>query len=67
MNLFSTLANIIQRRLLLASLMVILMLLIGGAGFHFLEGWGWLESLYTAAQTVTTVGYGDLTPANAGG
>jgi voltage-gated potassium channel len=62
MNLFSTLSKFTQRRLLLASLVVILMLVIGGVGFHFLEGWGWLDSFYTAAQTVTTVGYGDLTP-----
>lgn len=62
MNLFSTLSKITQQRLLLASLVIILMLMVGATGFHFLEGWGWLESLYTAAQTVTTVGYGDLTP-----
>jgi voltage-gated potassium channel len=62
MNLFSTLSKITQRRLLLASLVVILMLIIGGTGFHFLEGWGWLDSLYTAAQTVTTVGFGDMAP-----
>jgi voltage-gated potassium channel len=62
MNLFSTISKFTQRRLLLASFVVILMLLIGGVGFHFLEGWGWLDSFYTAAQTVTTVGYGDLTP-----
>src|SRR6266699_2783121 len=35
----------------------------GTLGFHLLEGWSIVDSFYVAAQTVTTVGYGDLTPA----
>ncbi|MCA1557004.1 MAG: potassium channel protein [Acidobacteria bacterium] len=34
----------------------------GTIGFHLIEGWSWADSLYTATQTVTTVGYGDITP-----
>lgn len=30
--------------------------------FNRLEGWSILDSLYVTAQTVTTVGFGDLTP-----
>jgi voltage-gated potassium channel len=30
--------------------------------FHLLEGWSIVDSLYVTAQTVTTVGYGDLAP-----
>ena len=30
--------------------------------FHLLEGWSIVDSLYVTAQTVTTVGYGDLSP-----
>ncbi|HKV36306.1 MAG TPA: potassium channel protein [Pyrinomonadaceae bacterium] len=30
--------------------------------FHVLEGWSIVDSLYLTAQTVTTVGYGDLAP-----
>ena len=37
-------------------------LALGTIGFHLLEGWSLLDSLYVSAQTVTTVGYGDLTP-----
>jgi len=37
----------------------------GAIGFHLIEGWSILDSLYAAAQTVTTVGYGDVTPATA--
>ena len=36
---------------------------VGAVGFHLIEGWSIFDSLYVAAQTVTTVGYGDLTPA----
>ena len=34
----------------------------GTVTFHLLEGWSILDSLYVTAQTVTTVGFGDLTP-----
>ena len=37
-------------------------LAIGTLAFHALEGWSILDSLYVTAQTVTTVGFGDLTP-----
>jgi voltage-gated potassium channel len=30
--------------------------------FHLIEGWSILDSLYVTAQTVTTVGFGDLAP-----
>jgi len=40
---------------------------LGTVAFHLLEGWSLLDSLYVSAQTVTTVGYGDLTPQTAGG
>lgn len=35
---------------------------VGTLGFHFIEGWPLLNSLYVATQTVTTVGYGDVAP-----
>jgi voltage-gated potassium channel len=35
---------------------------VGTVVFHHLEGWSILDSLYVTAQTVTTVGFGDLTP-----
>jgi voltage-gated potassium channel len=33
--------------------------------FHVLEGWSILDSLYVTVQTVTTVGFGDVTPRTA--
>jgi voltage-gated potassium channel len=37
-------------------------ILLGTVMFHVLEGWSILDSLYVTAQTVTTVGFGDLAP-----
>jgi voltage-gated potassium channel len=55
------------RRILLALLAVAIAIGFGAAGFYLIEGWSLLDSLYVAAQTVTTVGYGDLTPATRNG
>lgn len=43
-------------------LAIAVVLALGTLGFHLIEGWSWVDSLYTATQTVTTVGYGDLAP-----
>jgi voltage-gated potassium channel len=37
-------------------------MVLGTVTFHLLEGWSILDSLYVTAQTVTTVGFGDITP-----
>ena len=41
--------------------------LIGGIVYHVLEEWPWLDSFYFAATTLTTVGYGDMTPVTEAG
>ncbi|MEK6279263.1 MAG: potassium channel protein [Acidobacteriota bacterium] len=55
------------RRVLFAVIAVATALAMGTTGFYLIEGWSLLDSLYVAAQTVTTVGYGDLTPATQNG
>jgi hypothetical protein len=35
---------------------------VGAAVYHWLEGWSWLDSAYFVVITLTTIGYGDLTP-----
>src|SRR5258708_18362161 len=39
----------------------------GTIGFHLVEGWTLADSLYVTIQTLTTVGYGDLTPRSSTG
>jgi voltage-gated potassium channel len=56
-----------NRRILFAILAVTVAIGLGTVGFSLIEGWSILDSLYVAAQTVTTVGYGDLTPATRNG
>jgi len=56
-----------NRRILLAVGAVAVAIAFGAVGFYLIEGWSLLASLYVSAQTVTTVGYGDLTPATRNG
>lgn len=47
---------------------VIILILFGSATFyHFVEKWQYLDALYFSAATMTTVGYGDITPQTASG
>ena len=48
------------RNLVLASAAI---LGIGTTVYHFIEGWSWLDSLYFSMITLTTIGYGDFSPA----
>ena len=59
------LPNRIRIRLVLLAVFGVIVL--GTVMFHVLEGWSILDSLYVTAQTVTTVGFGDLTPRTAFG
>ena len=56
-----------NRRILFAVVAVAIAIGFGTIGFSLIEGWSILDSLYVSAQTVTTVGYGDLTPATRNG
>jgi voltage-gated potassium channel len=67
MSLFSTLSARTRQRLGYTAFAIAAMILTGTLGFHFIEGFSWLESIYVATQTVTTVGYGDLPPQTTAG
>jgi voltage-gated potassium channel len=41
---------------------LLIIIIVGTFGYHLIEGWNFLESLYTTIQTISTVGYGDYTP-----
>jgi len=46
------------------ALLTLLVILIssGTLFYHDVEGWRWLDALYFSVVTITTVGYGDLSP-----
>jgi voltage-gated potassium channel len=43
-------------------LALIVLVLIGIAGFHFLEGWPWFDGFYMVITTISTIGYGEVHP-----
>lgn len=56
-----------RARIRIVLMAVFAAILLGTIIFHLLEGWSILDSLYVTAQTVTTVGFGDLTPRTTAG
>lgn len=48
----------------LSTLLIMSCIVITGGTFfyRFVEGWTWIDSLYFSIITLTTVGYGDLSP-----
>jgi voltage-gated potassium channel len=42
-------------------------LLVGTAGFHWIEGWPWFDGLYMTLTTLTTIGYQELHPLSPAG
>jgi len=52
------------RGLIYATLAIIA---IGTVFYRAVEGWAWIDALYFTVVTLTTVGYGDLTPQTSAG
>ena len=52
----------LRKRLPLATLIFIGVLVLGTVGYRYIEGWSWLESLWMVLITVTTIGYGEVRP-----
>ena len=44
---------------------VVVFILLSATAFHYLEGWGWLDSIYFVTITFATIGYGDFVPTTA--
>lgn len=50
----------VSKRLLVATVFALSIILIGILGYMFIEGWNFLDSLYMTIITLTTVGYGEV-------
>ena len=48
--------------ILLVLIAVLVAITVGTVSFRLIEGWSVIDSLYATVQTVTTVGFGDVTP-----
>ena len=44
------------------TLLLVGVITVGTFGYHWLLGWGWLDSLYMTTITITTVGFGEVQP-----
>ena len=42
--------------------LVIILLVVGTVFYHQVEGWTWIDSFYFCVISLTTVGFGDLSP-----
>lgn len=46
---------------------LVVLVIIGTTGFHFLEGWSWFDGFYMVLNTVSTIGYGEIHPLSRNG
>jgi voltage-gated potassium channel len=51
-----------KRRFAWASVYFMVILLIGMIGYRLIEGWGWVNSFYMSATTVSSVGFMEVEP-----
>jgi voltage-gated potassium channel len=50
------------RHLRKIGLLLLLVIVIGTAGFHYIEGWTWFDGFYMVVTTLTTIGYQEVHP-----
>ncbi|MDD5377321.1 MAG: potassium channel family protein [Candidatus Gracilibacteria bacterium] len=50
------------RKLEVEAVFILLIIIMGGIGFHAIEGWRYLDAVYFTTTTLATVGYGDFVP-----
>ena len=50
------------RNLRLIGLALLVVMAIGTAGYHYIEGWPWFDGFYMVVTTLTTIGYQEVHP-----
>jgi len=50
------------RNLRIIGALLLLVMAVGTAGFHYLEGWPWFDGFYMVVITLTTIGYQEVHP-----
>jgi voltage-gated potassium channel len=58
---------IFTSRTKIALIILLIIIIIGTVGFHFIEGWSLTDSFYVCMATLSTVGYGDFAPETTSG
>jgi voltage-gated potassium channel len=46
----------------IVGLLLLLVMAVGTAGYHFIEGWTWFDGFYMVITTLTTIGYQEVHP-----
>jgi len=46
----------------LIAILLVLLVIVGIAGFHFIEGWSYFDGFYMVLTTITSIGYGEVHP-----
>ena len=46
----------------LLAILLVLLVIVGIAGFHFIEGWTYFDGFYMVLTTITSIGYGEIHP-----
>jgi len=50
------------RHLRKIGVLLVLVMAIGTAGYHYIEGWSWFDGFYMVVTTLTTIGYQEVHP-----
>src|SRR5271165_1762619 len=46
----------------LVAILLVLLVIVGVVGFHFIEGWTYFDGFYMVLTTITSIGYGEIHP-----
>ena len=55
-------ADEIKQKIMYVAVLNLVIIVIGAFFYKTVEGWNWIDSIYFAVSTLTTVGFGDLHP-----